>query len=40
MPEQQLPFWERPEVVERFAGRDPDHRLSAWLSERDSAGAL
>ncbi len=22
-----LPFWERPEMVERFAARDPDHRL-------------
>lgn len=40
MPEEKLPFWERPEVVERFAGRAPDHRLSAWLSERDSAEAL
>lgn len=23
-----LPFWERPEMVERFASRDPDHRLA------------
>jgi SAM-dependent methyltransferase len=23
-----LPFWERPEMVERFAARDPDHRLA------------
>ena len=23
-----LPLWERPEMVERFAARDPDHRLA------------
>ena len=40
MPDERLPFWERPEVVERFAARDPDHRLAAWLSERRSAEAL
>ncbi len=26
-----LPFWERPEMVERFAARDPDHRLVALI---------
>ena len=40
MPDERLPFWERPEVVERFAGRDPDHRLAAWLSGRESAESL
>lgn len=24
----EVPFWERPEMVERFAARDPDHRLA------------
>jgi len=37
---QRLPFWERPEIVERFAGRDPDHRLAAWLSGHDQPEAL
>jgi SAM-dependent methyltransferase len=33
-----LPFWERPDTVERFAGRDPDHRLQALAPEyRDPA---
>jgi SAM-dependent methyltransferase len=27
----EAPFWERPEVVERFASREPDHRLAAWV---------
>ena len=27
------PFWEDPEVVERFASREPDHRLSALVGE-------
>ncbi len=27
-----LPFWERPEVVERFAARPPDDRMVALLS--------
>ncbi len=30
---EQVPYWERPEVVERFAGREPDRRLAEWLSE-------
>lgn len=25
--QQQAPFWESPDVVQRFAARDPDHRL-------------
>ncbi len=28
-----LPFWERPETVERFSGRDPDLRLMAMVEE-------
>ncbi|MEN8149437.1 MAG: class I SAM-dependent methyltransferase, partial [Planctomycetota bacterium] len=28
-----LPFWERPETVDRFAGRDPDHRLRELVGE-------
>lgn len=27
------PFWEQPEQVERFAAREPDHRLSALVEE-------
>jgi SAM-dependent methyltransferase len=23
-------FWQRPDIVEQFANRDPDHRLMAW----------
>jgi SAM-dependent methyltransferase len=34
------PFWERPEVVERFAGREPDLRLVAWLDARGDATGL
>ena len=30
----ELPFWERPEVVERFAAREPDRRMMAWLESR------
>jgi len=40
MQDQELPFWERPEVVERFAGRDPDRRLASWLSECDRTEEL
>jgi len=28
-----LPFWEQPETVSRFAGRDPDHRLMAMVGD-------
>ncbi|MGW8282257.1 MAG: hypothetical protein ACWGON_03050, partial [Gemmatimonadota bacterium] len=35
-----IPFWERPEVVEKFAGREPDHRLVEWLSGRDDLEGL
>ncbi|MHC4470567.1 MAG: class I SAM-dependent methyltransferase, partial [Planctomycetota bacterium] len=31
--EQNLPFWERRETVERFAGRDPDQRLTELIEE-------
>lgn len=34
------PFWERPEVVERFAAREPDRRLVAWLDARGDAAGL
>lgn len=27
------PFWEQPDVVERFASREPDHRLSELVGE-------
>jgi SAM-dependent methyltransferase len=29
------PFWEDPEVVERFAARDPDHRLMQLVMKQD-----
>lgn len=29
------PFWERPEIVEQFAGRDPDHRLVKLVDDYD-----
>ncbi len=35
-----IPFWERPEIVEKFAGREPDHRLAEWLSGRDDREGL
>jgi SAM-dependent methyltransferase len=28
----EVPFWERDEVVERFSGREPDHRLRALVA--------
>ncbi|MDR7392424.1 MAG: class I SAM-dependent methyltransferase, partial [Armatimonadota bacterium] len=31
------PFWERPEVVERFASRPPDDRMVALLSDAPRA---
>jgi SAM-dependent methyltransferase len=34
------PFWERPEVVERFAAREPDRRLVSWLDARGDVGGL
>lgn len=33
-------FWERPEVVERFASREPDTRLREWLSNNERPGRL
>lgn len=33
-------FWERPEVVERFASREPDTRLQDWLSQRECSESL
>lgn len=30
-----LPFWDRPETVEKFAGRDPDHRLLELIDRFD-----
>lgn len=33
------PFWERPEVVARFAERDPDHRLRALVDRREVSAA-
>lgn len=33
------PFWERDEIVERFAGRDPDHRLVGILDGVGDPGA-
>lgn len=34
-----LPFWERPEVVARFAERDPDHRLRALVDRWEEPAA-
>lgn len=33
LPESDLPFWERPEVVEMFASRAPDKRMLALLED-------
>jgi SAM-dependent methyltransferase len=35
-----IPYWERPEIVEKFAGREPDRRLAAWLSDRQDLEGL
>lgn len=32
-PPSDLPFWERPDVVEMFAGREPDLRMTALLRD-------
>jgi SAM-dependent methyltransferase len=32
-PEESLPFWEQPETVARFSGRDPDHRLQELVRD-------
>ncbi|MEJ2519465.1 MAG: class I SAM-dependent methyltransferase [Desulfuromonadales bacterium] len=40
MTDEKTAFWERPEVVDRFAGRDPDVRLSRWLADRERPEAL
>jgi len=31
--ETELPFWEQPDTVARFSGRDPDHRLQAMVGD-------
>lgn len=31
-------FWQRPDIVEQFANRDPDHRLVAWCETRSVQG--
>ena len=33
-------FWEDPERVERFAGREADHRLTALVDEYDDPGSV
>ena len=35
-----IPFWDRPEVVEKFAGREPDLRLAEWIAARDDLEGL
>lgn len=32
-------FWERPEVVDQFAAREPDHRLARLIEEYDQPAA-
>lgn len=39
MSEETPPFWEQDEIVERFAGRDPDHRLVKILDGIEDPGA-
>jgi len=34
------PFWEQPEIVGRFAARDPDHRLARLVEEYPDPGAV
>jgi SAM-dependent methyltransferase len=31
-------FWQRPDIVEQFASRDPDHRLVAWCEAQSVQG--
>jgi SAM-dependent methyltransferase len=33
-------FWEQPETVERFASRDPDHRLQKLIGEYERPAAI
>jgi 2-polyprenyl-3-methyl-5-hydroxy-6-metoxy-1,4-benzoquinol methylase len=33
-------FWERPETVDRFASRDPDHRLQRLIGEYGRPAAI
>lgn len=40
MTDADLPFWERPEQVEKFAAREPDERLQDLLGEVDDRSAL
>lgn len=34
------PFWEQPDQVEKFSGREPDHRLRELLSRFDDPAAV
>lgn len=34
------PFWDRPEIVERFTHRDPDHRLRGLMEQVDQPSAF
>jgi SAM-dependent methyltransferase len=38
--EEKLPFWERPEMVDRFAARDPDLRLVKLAAEYAHPGGV
>ncbi len=40
MERDERPFWERPEVVERFAGREPDRRLVAWIEAHGDVSGM
>lgn len=34
------PFWDRPDIVERFTDRDPDHRLQGLMDDVEDPGAV
>lgn len=34
------PFWDRPDIVERFADRDPDHRLRRLMDDVEDPSAF
>lgn len=34
------PFWDRPDIVERFTDRDPDHRLQRLMEDVDDPSAF
>ncbi|MDX1647558.1 MAG: class I SAM-dependent methyltransferase [Longimicrobiales bacterium] len=38
--EESDPFWDRPEIVDRFAARDPDLRLQRLVEEVDDAASF